>query len=384
MANNGGYWGAVIDNFGRVISGVSINVYLTGTTNLATIYINRAGSALANPFTSEADGSFNFFADVNNRYDIAFSKAGFTFDNTDLVDVAVDSGSILGTNNIFTGTNTFNAAVTFGSTTTFQAGDIQTAELADDSVTDAKLRDDATTDANRAVTTNHIRDSAITNAKIVAAAGIPYSKLTLTNSLVTGDLVDANITQSKIAKPAVGTPELKTSTGVATSGLGAAIDVTMNDYSFAPSLTNDNANVAVQVIVVADPGNTIGRLRLAAQAGAISTARWRYITSSDNPAVWVSYDGLGNILAVWMSDDPTPDGSPGVTSPGGVSIQIPLSQLAPLSALASRISRDGGLAKATSPDKAHYRILWEEHPNPAKAVIDNMKVNILTQRLEMK
>jgi hypothetical protein len=43
---------------------------------------------------------------------------------------------------------------------------ITTEKLNDDSVTASKLRDDASTDSNRAVTTDHIRNSAITSAKI--------------------------------------------------------------------------------------------------------------------------------------------------------------------------------------------------------------------------
>ncbi len=46
------------------------------------------------------------------------------------------------------------------------AAQIATSLVADDAITDAKLRDDAVTDANRAVTTNHVRDGAITSEKL--------------------------------------------------------------------------------------------------------------------------------------------------------------------------------------------------------------------------
>lgn len=45
-------------------------------------------------------------------------------------------------------------------------GTIATAGISDDAVTADKLRDDASTDSNRAVTTNHIRNGAITSAKL--------------------------------------------------------------------------------------------------------------------------------------------------------------------------------------------------------------------------
>jgi hypothetical protein len=48
-------------------------------------------------------------------------------------------------------------------------GTIGTTSITDDAVTADKLRDDASTDGNRAVTTNHIRNGAVTAAKIEAA-----------------------------------------------------------------------------------------------------------------------------------------------------------------------------------------------------------------------
>jgi len=55
-------------------------------------------------------------------------------------------------------------------------GNVTTLKIADDAVTAAKLADDASVDANRAVTTNHIRDSAVTTAKI-ANANVTNEKL---------------------------------------------------------------------------------------------------------------------------------------------------------------------------------------------------------------
>lgn len=90
---NGSYRDSILDNFGRALDGVSVTVKLQGTANLATIFSDRAGTALANPFTNEADGSFEFWADVLNRYDATFSKTGVTFDNTDRLDLEV-TGSL--------------------------------------------------------------------------------------------------------------------------------------------------------------------------------------------------------------------------------------------------------------------------------------------------
>lgn len=51
-------------------------------------------------------------------------------------------------------------------TADIKAANVTTALVADDAITTAKLQDDAVVDANRAVTTNHIRDAAITSAKL--------------------------------------------------------------------------------------------------------------------------------------------------------------------------------------------------------------------------
>lgn len=75
-----------IDQYGEPIEGVTITVYDAGTANLSTIYSDDGVTPLANPFTSEADGSFAFFA-ANGVYDIVRSKTGVTFDDTDLEDV---------------------------------------------------------------------------------------------------------------------------------------------------------------------------------------------------------------------------------------------------------------------------------------------------------
>lgn len=116
MAAYGSYRGNVQDQYGRPISGVTVTVYLTGTATPATLYSDRSLTALANPFTNEADGSWIWYADVGNRYDIVFSKTGVTFDNTDFADIVVDQSTgvaYLGDDNTFTGNQTFNGTTNF-------------------------------------------------------------------------------------------------------------------------------------------------------------------------------------------------------------------------------------------------------------------------------
>jgi hypothetical protein len=70
--------------------------------------------------------------------------------------------------------------------------------------------------ANDAVTSAKISDGSITNADIAAAAGIPYSKLSLANSIQNIDIVPNAITTSKVANGTVTTSKLADS---AVSGL---------------------------------------------------------------------------------------------------------------------------------------------------------------------
>jgi len=55
----------------------TITVYDAGTVNLSTIYSDTAGTAESNPFTTDANGRFSFYADPS-EYDIKISGAGIT------------------------------------------------------------------------------------------------------------------------------------------------------------------------------------------------------------------------------------------------------------------------------------------------------------------
>lgn len=103
---------------------------------------------------------------------------------------------------------------------------------------------------------------------------------------------------------------LKTSTGSAVSNLGGGLDVTMNDYSFFPSITNGLGNIALRTFYSGDPVDTIGRFNIMAIVNGISTVRWRYCTSSGPAEIWLGLDVNGKIVAVWESGDPAPEAPP--------------------------------------------------------------------------
>jgi|WetSurMetagenome_2_1015567.scaffolds.fasta_scaffold54710_3 hypothetical protein len=79
------YQNVIIDTAGTGIASVTVSVYLQGTTTLATLYAGNGVTPLGNPFLSDADGSFNFYA-ADGRYDINLAKTGYSF-GSDLYDI---------------------------------------------------------------------------------------------------------------------------------------------------------------------------------------------------------------------------------------------------------------------------------------------------------
>ena len=119
----------------------------------------------------------------------------------------------------------------------------------------------------------------------------------------------------------IGTGELKSSTGSSSQTVSA--NITMNDYSFFPSITCSVAQDKIFAFEpkfwylqahssTVDPGNTIGRIRVVEeQSPGTIIVRWRYITAS-RPAELVVVRSLadipdksiaiGDIVGVWASE----------------------------------------------------------------------------------
>jgi hypothetical protein len=88
MANKVAYHSVVIDASGTGIL-ATITVYAPGTVTASTIYSSPAGAAQANPFTTDANGRFVFYADPG-EYDINVSGAGivtYTLSNVSIIGV---------------------------------------------------------------------------------------------------------------------------------------------------------------------------------------------------------------------------------------------------------------------------------------------------------
>jgi hypothetical protein len=72
-----GYADAILSDQGKPIA-ATVTVYLAGTTDLATIWTDVAGSTeKENSFETDSLGRFQFFADPN-LYDIQISGTGIT------------------------------------------------------------------------------------------------------------------------------------------------------------------------------------------------------------------------------------------------------------------------------------------------------------------
>ena len=84
-----------------------------------------------------------------------------------------------------------------------QDNSVDTAEIKTNAVTHSELKDDASTDSNRAVTTNHIRDNAITMAKL--GSGALPTDITVDHGNIVADAIrnaeikDGEITLAKLA-----------------------------------------------------------------------------------------------------------------------------------------------------------------------------------------
>src|ERR1700722_17471339 len=74
--------------------GCTISVYLTGTSNLATVYADNNGTPKANPLTADNTTGYYFYYADNGTYDDQVSGAGFsTF--TRAANSGIDPFSIL-------------------------------------------------------------------------------------------------------------------------------------------------------------------------------------------------------------------------------------------------------------------------------------------------
>lgn len=87
--------GILRDSEGAALASPTVTVYLAGTTTPATIYSDRAGSPLANPFTGDADGEWEFYSAVGIPLKITVTYGTITWEK-DWIPVGLDHGDLGG------------------------------------------------------------------------------------------------------------------------------------------------------------------------------------------------------------------------------------------------------------------------------------------------
>lgn len=121
------YINVLQDRQGNAIGGVSVYVYTAGTTTPAAIFSDNGVTGKANPFLSDSDGSYDFYA-ANGVFDFHFVRSGYTFVDADYRRIALfdvnDGGGggggssafsalTSGTNNAMAGVVGTGAQITF-------------------------------------------------------------------------------------------------------------------------------------------------------------------------------------------------------------------------------------------------------------------------------
>lgn len=196
-----------------------------------------------------------------------------------------------------------------------------------------------------------------------------------TDTLTNKTLTSPTITSPTITGNTVGTSALKTATGNAT---GTGTDrYTLHDYAFSPSITNSAGNPAVIASVGSDPGNTIADFTIVTTIGT-TTVRWRYLTASDEPTIWVSIDNVtGAIVGAWSSDDPLPNGIPGIRTVGATSRLLTVNELEAWSILSSKASEADAYIRdrKLKPQHQAYRALQLlTNESQAKWIVENCEI----------
>lgn len=133
----------------------------------------------------------------------------------------------------------------------------------------------------------------------------------MASSKLIGQIVNAQIQSVDISKitgtitvsdGAITRAKLHTGTGSISGPGGIFVNVTMQDYTFFPSILTHAAQDALISFPSTDLGDTVGRFGKGnSQAYNID---WRYVTASDNPRIWAIVDKKGNLYDTWEAEDP--------------------------------------------------------------------------------
>jgi hypothetical protein len=160
-----------------------------------------------------------------------------------------------------------DVAIDNAGATTIQSGAVETAMLADDCVNASKLGSDS-----------------VVNASVASGAAIAYSKLSLTDSIVAGDLTDDCVTASKVAANAIVNASVDSSAAIAYSKLDLSNSIVAGDITANAVVTSGinngavtNPKVAALTGVVA---GTVSGLKLILPDASKDLSGFRNLTST--------------------------------------------------------------------------------------------------------
>ena len=94
MPNKVAYHSIIIDVATGIGTAATITVYAGGTTDLATIYSDKDGTAEDNPFDTDSSGRLVFFADPG-EYNIKVSGTGLITYTLEWVSIYADPNLIM-------------------------------------------------------------------------------------------------------------------------------------------------------------------------------------------------------------------------------------------------------------------------------------------------
>jgi hypothetical protein len=163
---------------------------------------------------------------------------------------------------------------------------VTTAKIANNAVTDAKLSSSVSTDADRAVGTNHIKDSAVT-----------YAKMSFSANIATGDIAAGAITRAKMES--VGqqissssgtffststslTDVTNLSVSITTTGRPVRLELIGDDSSNSSfvSVSSTSSGFHEAVIAFVNDGSVISRHAVGGSASVSSTTSFKFPPSA--------------------------------------------------------------------------------------------------------
>jgi len=134
--------------------------------------------------------------------------------------------------------------------------------------------------ADGVVTTPKLADGAVTNVKVNAAAAVVYSKLSLANSIVTGDIaantiLDADVAAAAaIARSKLGSTEVELLRQEVKDSAGAAASESVTwttAFAATPGVTVSIVGVEIATHVMVTARSTTGATSASRNAGAVGT-----------------------------------------------------------------------------------------------------------------